>query len=205
MSVKAARLFAWLQDAEFYRGMHLAAASILPEGNPRQTWLDVGCGPGVLTRIAADKGYSARGIDCDPDMIERARYLSSERKNCAVFEVSDIETASRADERFDVVSASSLLVVLPDPAAALRQLVALTKPEGRVLIVEASSGMSRLRALLLALSGSLGHRAYMLQVWAWFRSGRVLPGSTFRQPGLRVSRHPVLSGLVNVWIAVRNP
>ncbi|MGO9475233.1 MAG: class I SAM-dependent methyltransferase [Rhodomicrobium sp.] len=156
MSVKAARLFARLQDADFYSGLHLAAANLLPNGKLGQSWLDVGCGPGLLTRIAAEKGHAACGIDRDPDMIAAARHLASRRGCGASFAVSDIETARAAAGRFDVVSASSLLVVLPNPAETLRQLVDLTKPEGRLLIVEASSRMSRARAAWLWLRGRLG-------------------------------------------------
>lgn len=202
MSVATARLFAWLQDADFYRAMHLIAADLLPKGGGR-TWLDVGSGPGLLTRIAADKGYFARGIDRDSDMIETARRLAAERRNNAIFEVSDIEKAIREEARYDVVSASSLLVILPDPPAALRQLVSLMKPDGTLLIIEASEKMTRMRALAEVVSGRLGHRAYMLQAWAMFRSGRALPPATFDQPGLRASRFPVLKGSANAWIIER--
>jgi len=202
MSATAARLFTWVQDAQFYRDMHLAAAGTLPDGD-RRTWLDVGCGPGILTRIAADKGYAARGIDRDPDMIEAARRLGRERNRPAEFEVSDIEAASTRGELYDVVSASSLLVVLPNPAAALRQLAALTKPRGSVLIIEAARELTRMRAFSRILSGKLGRRAYMLQVWATFRSGRVLPEAIFDQPGLRATHRPLLGGLANAWTVER--
>ena len=203
MSARAARLFAWLQDADFYRGMHGAAARLLPDGSRTQSWLDVGCGPGILTRIAAEKGYSARGIDRDPDMIGMAWRLAAARKSHSTFEVSDIEKAVETGERFDVVSASSLLVVLPDPAAALRQLASLTKPGGRVLVIEASSKMSRLRALSVIQSGRLGHRAYMLLAWAAFRSGRTLAAAAFDQPGIRASKYPILHDLADAWIVER--
>jgi SAM-dependent methyltransferase len=203
MSAAAARLFAWLQDAAFYREMHLAAANLLPAADDRRNWLDVGCGPGVLTRIAGERGYAARGIDRDPDMIEAAVRLAAERRNPAKFAVSDIETAIADEARYDVVSASSLLVVVPEPAAALRRLVSLAKPDGLVLVVEASREMTRARAFSEALSRGFAHRAYMLQVWATFRSGRTLPHSTFDQPGLTASRHPVLGGLADAWIVKR--
>lgn len=194
MTVMAARLFSWLQGAEFYRDMHRATVDMLGDGN-RRTWLDVGCGPGVLARIAADKGYIARGIDRDPDMIEAARRLAAERDNTAEFDVSDIEAESVRDKSYDVVAASSLLVVLPAPAAALRQLTALTKPGGSVLIIEAAGEMTHKRAFSRVFSGDLGRRAYMLPVWAMFRAGRTLDDAAFDQPGLHVTHHPLLGGL----------
>jgi 2-polyprenyl-3-methyl-5-hydroxy-6-metoxy-1,4-benzoquinol methylase len=204
MSATAARLFAWLQDAAFYREMHLDAANLLPAGEGR-SWLDVGCGPGVLTRLAAERGYAARGIDRDPEMIEAAVRLAAERVSPAKFAVADIEAAIEGEARYDVVSASSLLVVVPDPAAALRRLVSLAKPDGLVLVIEASRELTRARAFAAALSRGFAHRAYMLQVWATFRAGRTLPRSTFDQPGLAASRRPVLGGLADAWTVARAP
>ncbi len=197
-----ARLFSWLQDAEFYRDMHLAAADMLADGD-RGAWLDVGCGPGVLTRIAADKGYAARGIDRDPNMVEAARRLADERNSPAKFEVSDVATESGHNQRYDVVSASSLLVVLADPAAALGRLIALAKPGGSVLIIEATREMTRRRAFSAVCSGGLGRRAYMLQVWATFRAGRTLQDAVFDQAALRVTHRPLLDGLARASIIRR--
>ena len=117
-----------------------------------------GAGRDFLTRIAAGKGYRAEGVD-HPDMIAAARRLAVSRISSASFAVCGIEAAIQTGERFDVVSASSLLVVLPDPAASLRQLVLLTKPGGTVLIIEAAPSMSRSRALAMVASGRLGARA----------------------------------------------
>jgi ubiquinone/menaquinone biosynthesis C-methylase UbiE len=198
MSNLAAVLFTHLQDAEFYQRMHQEAAATLPDGQGR-AWLDTGCGPGGLTRVASQKGYAARGIDRDPRMIGAARRLAANRNSPATFDVADLDTATATGERFDVVSASSLLVVLPDPKKALLQLQGLAKPGGAVLIVEASRGLTRTRAASEILSGRHGRRAYMLQVWATVRSGRTLPDSIFDQPET-VRRLPLLNGLANAWI-----
>lgn len=202
MSARAARLFSWLQDARFYRDMHLAAAGLVGGGDGR-SWLDVGCGPGLLARVAASKGYAATGIDRDPDMIDAARRIAAERRVAVDYRVSDIEQMIQRGGHYDVVSASSLLVVVPDPIAALHQLLARTKPGGTLLIVEAAREMTRRRAIAASLSGQLGHRSYMLPVWAMFRSGRTLDEATFAQPGLRVNGLPLLNGLARAWAIER--
>jgi 2-polyprenyl-3-methyl-5-hydroxy-6-metoxy-1,4-benzoquinol methylase len=204
MSAGAARLFAWLQDAQFYVDMHLDAVTGMANGDSR-AWLDIGCGPGLLTRIAADKGYATRGVDRDPDMIEVARRLSIERRIPAEFAISDLETESARGGSYDIVSASSLLVVLPAPQAALHRLIGLTKPGGSVLAIEASNEMTRLNALTKIVAGKLGHRGYMLQVWAMFRSGRALSAETFNQPGLCATHRPLLGGMANAWVIKRSP
>ncbi|MGO9133548.1 MAG: class I SAM-dependent methyltransferase [Methylovirgula sp.] len=205
MSALAAYLFAWLQDAAFYRDMSRAAADLAQEtdDNDCGTWLDVGCGPGDLTRIAAAQGYASRGIDCDPAMIEMARRLGAARGSPAQFAVSDCAAESLRTERYDVVSASSLLIVMPNPAAVLQQLVALTKPNGKVLIIEASGAMTRRHAFGKIVLGDLGSRAYMLGVWAMFRAGRVLKDGVFHQTGLSVTHHLLLAGLARASIVRR--
>ncbi len=203
MSDFGARLFVRLQDAEFYRRLHAEAAEVAGPGTGK-TWLDVGCGPGLLTRIAARAGYEALGVDRDPAMIAAARRLSAERGASARFEQADLETLAQRGERFDVVSASSLLVVLADPAAALRRLVGLTKAGGAVLVIEAAGAMSIARASRLFLSGRLGRRGSMLPLWAYVRTGRTLDWSAFDQPDLHLSRFRLLTGLVEVNLVTGN-
>lgn len=200
----AARIFTRLQSARFYHDMHLVAADMLDHGTGR-TWLDVGCGPGLLTRIAADKGYIAKGIDRNAHMIEAAQSIAKAQGSAATFEVSDIDTINARAERYDVVSASSLLVVLPDPASALGHLSALTSLDGAVLIIEATHEMTRWGALTKFLSGRIGRGGHMLLAWAMARSGRTLSESMFSQPGFEVSGRPLLHGMASAWVIKRKP
>ena len=52
MSMAAAALFAWVQSAPGYRRVHDDAVGLLGPGDGR-AWLDAGCGPGLVTRLAA--------------------------------------------------------------------------------------------------------------------------------------------------------
>lgn len=198
-----AALFTWLQDADFYRGFHAAGADLMGSGCGR-SWLDVGSGPGLLSRLAAARGYVARGIDRDPQMTAAAMRLATERGVDVAFACADIETELTRGKRYDVVSASSLVVVTADPGKTLAQLEALTAPGGRLLIIEATPLMTRWRALKMVLTGKLGERGYMLLPWAMGRSGRALPDSLFERPSRPVTRHPLLAGLVNAWIIENN-
>ena len=166
-------------------------------------WLDIGCGPGLLTQIAARAGYDALGVDRDPDRIAAARRLSAERGASARFEQADLETLAQRGERFDVVSASSLLVVLADPAGALRRLVGLTKAGGAVLVIEAAEAMSIARAGRLSCRAASGD-AVPAVLWAYVRTGRTLDWSAFDQPDLHLSRFRLLTGLVEVNLVTPN-
>lgn len=194
MSSAAAKLFSRLQKAEFYRKLHVDALSLAGErqgGN----WLDIGCGPGLWAALAAAAGYGATGIDRDGDMIAAARHRHADSP--ARFEVGDIASTLAAEKRFDIVSASSLVVVTPQPAATLRQLLQLLAPGGVLLLIEASPAMSRAKALAMILSGSIGSGAMMLQAWAMARSGSALPDSLFYDEGWTTTKHPMLAGMVN--------
>jgi len=194
-----AGLFTWLQDAAFYRGFHAAAADLMGAGDGR-SWLDAGCGPGVLARLAAARGFVVRGVDRDSGMIASAGRLATDRGAQVTFATSDLDAELARGRRYDVVSASSLIVVTSDPEDTLVKLCALTAPGGRLLVIEASPQMSRWRALKLLLTGRAGPRGYMFLLWATGRSGRALPNSFFEQSHCRTSRHPLLGGLVNAWV-----
>lgn len=199
MSSGAVKLFTFLQEADFYQRMHWDAVNLLEEGWGK-LWLDVGCGPGLLTRMASDRGYVAQGIDYDLDMVEAAQNMAIKLNNNSIYESLDVHSLNRIGRSYDVESASSLLVLMPDPFFLLRQLMDIIKPGGVLLIIEASSQMNKRRALIKVLSGKLGSRAYMLQLWASVRSGNTLSDQVFNQPGLFSTKHALLDGLVNAWL-----
>lgn len=201
MSLAAAAVFARLQDAGFYQSLHRAAAGLLPDGDGL-TWLDAGCGPGLLARIAAEKGYRATGIDRDPHMIARARILAKQHGSAAHYRISDLSDVLLAGG-YDVVSASSLLVVASDPDETLAGLEALARPGGRVLIIEASSGMGRRRALRAVLSGRMGRRPSMLLAWAAMRAHRTLPRTVLQRAGGNTRCFSLLDGMVHAWLVER--
>jgi 2-polyprenyl-3-methyl-5-hydroxy-6-metoxy-1,4-benzoquinol methylase len=75
MSLASAAFLAWVQGAAFYQDVHAAAVDLLPRGEGK-TWLDVGCGPGLVTRLASRRGYRALGVDRDAATIWAARRLA---------------------------------------------------------------------------------------------------------------------------------
>jgi SAM-dependent methyltransferase len=96
--------------------------------------LDLGCGTGSLSLLALEAGHRVVGVDLAPSMVAEARAKCVGRP--ARFEVGDAADPPLADGRFDVVLARHLLWTLPDPHAALRRWVALTRPGGRLVLVE---------------------------------------------------------------------
>ncbi|MBV8194272.1 MAG: class I SAM-dependent methyltransferase [Candidatus Dormibacteraeota bacterium] len=101
MGALAARFFARVQAAGFYQTLLRDALALAPNGDGRSL-LDIGCGPGALTRLAAARGYHATGIDSDPAMIAQAQRIARREGSAATFVIADpSESATRfppADE-----------------------------------------------------------------------------------------------------------
>lgn len=111
------------------------------ELRPGQHVLDVGCGTGVLTRLAAQQvgvGGSMIGIDPSPAMLRVARRNANTEASRASFKVAAIEALPFDSGHFDVVFSSCMLHHLT-PAlkrAGLTEVYRVLKPGGRFVIVD---------------------------------------------------------------------
>lgn len=203
MSRLSARLFDYIQGAAFYRDLHREAVALLPPGSG-QTWFDIGCGPGLVARSAHERGYDAVGFDLDADMTELARRRSMPGAGPR-FVKSGLDGLALRHGRADVVSAASLLSVLPDRRAALDQLLDAVAPGGALLVVETSQMMASPPAGFRRQNSAAGRRAWVLCLWARARRGsRTVDIADLCPPGYTVQRHDLLGGLVYAWIARKN-
>ena len=199
MGYFSARLFTWLQDAEFYCALHDQAVGLLPPGAGR-VWLDVGCGPGLVPRLAAAAGYDALGMDADEQMIRAARRIALRSGSSARFLRCRLAALDGAVAPADVVSASSFLAVVDDAPQALAQLWRAVRPGGQLLIIEPLPGMTLARANRLIRGGVIGAKgAYGLRLWATVRQGVVRDHSALLQAG-PVQFVPLLDGMVGAWL-----
>lgn len=111
--------------------------------------LDVGCGTGVLTRLAAEKSGpegSVTGIDPAPAMIGAARMNSEKEKSNARFKVAAIENLPFPDNTFDRALSSLMLHHLPPDVKlkGLAEVRRVLKPDGRLLLVDIDRPVSPL-------------------------------------------------------------
>jgi ubiquinone/menaquinone biosynthesis C-methylase UbiE len=123
----------------------------ITELKPGEALLDVGCGTGSLTRMAASElgeGSRVAGIDASPEMIEIARKKAVRNAPGIEFSLAPIEKLPFADGEFDVVLSSFMLHHLPDDlkAQGLAEVRRVLKPGGRLIVVD-----------LLGFPGPLGH------------------------------------------------
>ena len=201
MGYASARLFEWLQGAGFYVNLHLEAVAGLPSGVGGKG-VDVGCGPGVLTRLAAAKGYNAVGIDMDPYMVSAAMKIAKAENSSAVFEVGDVFRIPA--QSADVVSASSLLATLDDKVGGFQALLGAVRPGGSLLIVEPTDRMTAQAVNVLIENGFGGRRINGLRMWARARQGNAVDPEIFKTAEAKeVAFTPLLGGLVGAWLFER--
>jgi ubiquinone/menaquinone biosynthesis C-methylase UbiE len=108
---------------------------------PGEWVLDVGCGTGVLTRLAAtvvgNEGV-AIGIDPARKMIEVARRNAAREDSSAQFHLLAMEELPYEDGNFDGALASFMLHHLPPEVKrqGLREVYRVLRPGGRLLVVD---------------------------------------------------------------------
>jgi trans-aconitate methyltransferase len=119
-------------DAELYEARH-GFVWRLGEGvvdllNPQagEHILDLGCGPGQLTKKIADSGADVVGLDSSPAMIGQARQNYPKLR----FVLQDA-AALQFENEFDAVFSNAALHWMLDPAAVVRGISKALRPAGR--------------------------------------------------------------------------
>jgi SAM-dependent methyltransferase len=98
--------------------------------------LDVGCGTGVVTRLAAERvgpDGAVAGLDVNPGMLAVARSVTPPDLEIEWHQAS-AESMPLPDGAFDVVLCQISLQFVPDRPQALREMHRVLKPGGRLVI-----------------------------------------------------------------------
>jgi ubiquinone/menaquinone biosynthesis C-methylase UbiE len=99
---------------------------------PGERVLDVACGTGIATRLAAEaigRDGHVEGLDANPGMIAVARTVAPDID----WHVAPAEDMPLSDRTFDVVLCSMGLQFFADKPAALREMYRVLTPGGRVV------------------------------------------------------------------------
>jgi SAM-dependent methyltransferase len=100
--------------------------------SPGQRWLDVGCGTGALTQailVAADPD-EVLGVDPSTDFVGSARERIADPR--VRFDVGDARVLPVPSDAYDVVVAGLVLNHVPEPEAAVGEMVRVARPGGTV-------------------------------------------------------------------------
>lgn len=104
---------------------------------PDDLVLDVACGPGTLVLAFAPHVKFARGIDVTGAMLERARQIQQERRiTNAAFDRGDAAQLPYPDRAFSLATCQYAFHHIAKPEAVLKEMLRVTQPEGRQMIVD---------------------------------------------------------------------
>lgn len=121
--------------------------------------LDVGCGAGETTILAARRATRghAVGVDLSRPMLEQARADQSRQGVANVrFEEGDVQTHPFPPERFDVAISQFGIMFFADPVAAFANIGRALRPGGRLVFV-CPQRSDRCDWYTVPLSALLGH------------------------------------------------
>jgi len=162
-----------------------------PEADER--WLEVACGPGIVSRGLARRAREVHGVDMTPAMIDLARReAAAAGLTNATFAVGDATSLALPDADADGAVARFTIHHVPVPGRLLDELARVVRPGGRVILADhvvdadadaaawsqeierlrdpshwACLPMTRLRALAVHAGLELEHEEVMPLVLPW--------------------------------------
>lgn len=147
----------------FRRRLRFLARRLDVHVRPNATWLDAGCGSGVLSRELAARGADVIAMDGSPAMLDAARGLATPAGQRIRYElVESIERMPVSDGGADGILCSSVLEYVASPAAALAEFHRVLRPGG-ILMLTVPNRFSLIRgvqSVARALGGILGISAF---------------------------------------------
>jgi len=155
--------------APFYNVMEWPIEQLFFKGWRNELWkqitgpkvLEIGVGTGKNIPYYPEE-IELTGIDLSPGMLKRAkRLLTEDQKDHITLNEMDAQDMGFPDNHFDDVVATFVFCSVPDPVLGLREALRVTRPGGRLHLLEhmraewspLASAMDRLDAPFHYLSG----------------------------------------------------
>jgi len=99
---------------------------------PGERVVDVGCGTGNVSRLAALAGATVTGVDPSSRLLERAAAAMPSGSEVS-FARGDAAHIPLRDHSCDAVLSNFAVIFAPDPAAAVAELCRVATPSGRIV------------------------------------------------------------------------
>jgi ubiquinone/menaquinone biosynthesis C-methylase UbiE len=134
-------VYAFCREHLFRDDTERIIARLWPGGQPAPgtTLIELGCGPGFYScRLAARfRDIAVTGVDRSESQLQRARERADTLglTNCSFKRINALQL-SCADGDFNILIASRLFTVLPEPDRAIAQMFRVLKPGGLCFIAE---------------------------------------------------------------------
>lgn len=115
--------------------------------------LDVGCGPGIITKELLEKGFEVYSSDLSKEMIVQARRqaLQSPTNACAHFTVSDAGNLPFTNGSMDTVICVGLMCYVKNHHSVLSEIHRVLKPSGTTIIQVNNIQWPRLYKMIVPL------------------------------------------------------
>jgi len=120
--------YAYLQAERYLYPVSVALARTLRPHRPGASHLDFGAGCGATAAFFAQLGYETTLADVSTSLLEFARFRLARRNIPARF--VDLNTATIGEERYDVITAIDVLMLVPDLAKTADELHRALRPGG---------------------------------------------------------------------------
>jgi SAM-dependent methyltransferase len=161
-----------------------AAAKNAPDRRSVQV-LDVDCGPGNLTFIIAEAGFSVVGLEPYGALVELAREKRRAKRlaNLAFSQGDLFTTKTLREASFDQVVNVHSLYAHPDPRALLTEVQRVLKPGGHAVLVN-HTRRADIRRTFGELRAREGMGAALRCLFLW-----LLPHSVFEAARRRIGPH----------------
>ncbi|MGC4954468.1 class I SAM-dependent methyltransferase [Actinomadura citrea] len=181
----------WAENHDRYDAMNGGFNDVLLEAaaiGPRDRVLDIGCGNGQITRLAAGRAAlgAATGVDLSRPMLARARSLAEKEGVTNVsFERGDAQVHPFPAAGFDVAVSRFGIMFFTDPVAAFGNVRRALREGGRLaLLCMAPLAESEMGAVMAALPPldrpPVGHDGGPLSLADPDRVREILGGAGFR-------------------------
>jgi SAM-dependent methyltransferase len=113
-----------------------AVVELVPE-DATARWVEVACGPGLISRAMAARVGSVQGLDLTPAMVEKARAeATAARVDNVSFQVGDATALDLAADSFDGAVTRFSLHHIPAPVRVLEEMRRVVKPGGLVIVAD---------------------------------------------------------------------
>jgi phosphatidylethanolamine/phosphatidyl-N-methylethanolamine N-methyltransferase len=157
--------------------------------------LEVGVGTGKNIPYYPP-GVEVAGIDLSPRMLERARMRAVAAHRKVDLREMDAQALGFPDASFDAVVGTFVFCSVPDPVAGLRELARVTKPGGRIFLLEHMRPRGRFLGRVFDVLNPLTVRAFGVNI-----NRRTLENIT--KAGLRIREQERFgrSGIVAMVVA----
>jgi SAM-dependent methyltransferase len=173
---------------EMRRVREVAWRALAPE--PGQRLLDAGCGVGEVARELAKAGAEVVAIDFSAANVAAATQRHD--GSTVTYAAGDVMNLEFPDDSFDGVRTERVLQHLADPDRAIAELIRVTRPGGRVCLIDTDWESVAVDGLPEALVGQL--RAHLMNrpMMHHRTVGRTLRGRLLRAGLTDVTASPVV-------------